>query len=443
MKSTRLYSVIWIAMWLGVLPALADGNWLQWRGPLANGVAPDADPPLEWSETQNVRWKVPIPGDGLSVPLVADRLVFIQTAVPVGEAVAETDAPEPERRGRGGRRRPAPTQVHKFDVLALDRQTGKTVWRTTVREMVPHEGSHRDGSLAPASPVTDGKHLYACFGSRGLYCLDMQGNVRWEKDLGDMSTRNGFGEGSSPVLAGDLLVVNWDHEGDSFIVALDAATGDERWRRPRDDERTSWATPLIVFDEKTQLAIVPGTERIRAYELATGKVRWSCGGLGSNCVPCPVDADGTLILMSGHRQPGLVAIDYRGATGDLTGGPRVRWTLDKGTPYVPSPLLYDDTLYFLQRNKNILSCHEPRTGKPHYDQQRLGAIDGVYASPVGAQDRVYIVGRNGVTCVLRRGPKFEVLATNRLEDTFDTSPALAGGELYLRGRKHLYCVARD
>ncbi len=473
--SVRLHTVLILGCLLSRCAFGAEASsaneWRQWRGPEFNGVARQSKPPIEWSESKNVRWKVAIPGDGLSVPLVWNNLVIVQTAVPSGKpAEDEADKPDdsaneskaqegrPDRadgdgrrgprgdrppgerrggRGRGRGRRPAPTQTHKFNVIALDRQTGSTVWQ---REMVPHEGSHGDGSLAPASPVTDGKHIFAQFGSRGLYCLDMNGNVLWEKDFGDMSTRNGFGEGSSPALAGDTLVVNWDHEGDSFIVALDANTGKERWRKDR-NEATSWSTPLIVKDGDTSLAIVPGSNRIRAYELDSGKVRWECGGLGSNCVPCPVEYEGKLIMMSGHREPALVAVDYVGAKGDLTGTDRVFWTLDGGTPYVPSPLLYDDTIYFLQKNTGILSCYDPATGRPHYEKQRLEKIKGVYASPVGADGRVYIAGRGGITNVLKRSPTFEVLATNELDDQFDTSPAIAGNEIYMRGRKSLYCIA--
>jgi outer membrane protein assembly factor BamB len=481
----RLHTVLILGCWLSRCAFGADASaaneWRQWRGPEFNGVASHSKPPIEWSESKNIRWKVAIPGDGLSVPLVWNNLVIVQTAIPSGkvsddeatkpdESQKETpapevtapevtvdrqdgdgrrsergDAPPGERRGgrnRGPDRRPAPSQSYKFNVIALDRRTGETVWQRTVCELVPHEGSHGDGSLAPASPVTDGKHIFAYFGSRGLYGLDMQGNVVWEKDLGDMKTRNGFGEGSSPALAGDTLVVNWDHEGDSFIVALDAKSGKERWRKDR-DEATSWSTPLMVKDGDTRLAIVSGSNRIRAYELDTGKVRWECGGLGSNCVPCPVERHGKLIVMSGHREPALVAINYLGATGDLTGTERVSWSLDGGTPYVPSPLLYDDTLYFLQKNTGLLSCYDPDTGRPHFEKQRLEKIKGVYASPVGADGRVYIAGRGGITDVLKRGPEFQVLATNELDDQFDTSPAIAGNELYLRGRQHLYCIAED
>ncbi len=338
--------------------------------------------------------------------------------------------------------RSAPTEPYKFTVIALDRRTGKEAWRRSVREDVPHEGSHRDGSLAPASPVTDGEHLFAYFGSRGLYCLTMTGEVVWEKDLGDMKTRNGFGEGSSPALHGDTLVVNWDHEGDSFIVALDKATGKEKWRRDR-DEVTSWSTPLFIEDGGRAQVVVSAAKRVRSYDLATGEVVWECGGLGVNCAPTPVADAGLLFAMSGYRDPALLAIQYTGAKGDLTGSEAVVWTTNKGPSYVPSPLLYGDTLYFLKKSSGILSCFDPKTGKAHYDQQRLEGISGVYASPVGAGDHVYIVGRGGKTVVLKRGSSFEPVAVNQLDDSFSASPAIADNELYLRGMKHLYCIASE
>ncbi len=324
--------------------------------------------------------------------------------------------------------------------MALDRRTGKTVWERVVREQIPHAGNHQDGSLAPASPVTDGEHVFAYFGSRGLYCLDMKGEVVWEKDLGDMQTRNGFGEGSSPVLHGATIVVNWDHEGDSFIVALDKTTGRERWRRAR-DEVTSWSTPLILEDGGRPQVVVSAAGRVRGYDLASGKTVWECGGLGVNCAPTPVADFGLVFAMSGYRDPALLAIRCRGAEGDLTDSASVAWRLDRGTPYVPSPLLYGDALYFTQKNSGILSCYNAKSGSPFYDQQRLDELSGIYASPVGANNRVYIVGRNGATYVLKRGPEFDVLAINNLNDSFTASPAIAGDELYLRGLKHLYCLA--
>ena len=326
--------------------------------------------------------------------------------------------------------------------MAFDRKTGRRVWEHTVREEVPHEGSHRDASLASGSPVTDGEHLVANFGSRGLYCFDAQGKLIWEKNLGDMRTRHGFGEGGSPALHGNTLVVNWDHEGESFIVALDKRTGRELWRKPR-DEVTSWSTPLVVEQQGRPQAVVTATRRVRAYDLANGEVVWECGGLGANCIPSPVAGFGMIYAMSGYRDKALLAIRYADAKGDLTGSEAVVWSRDEGTPYVPSPLLHGDRLYYLDKNSALLSCFDAKTGVAHYTKQRLEKINGVYASPVGVGQRLYVAGRDGTTYVLKNASEFEVLAVNELEDGFDASPAIAGDELYLRGRKYLYCIARD
>ena len=429
-----------ITIFFCLIATLVQGDWPQWRGPEATGVAPNANPPTEWAEDRNIRWKLGMPGKGHATPIVWGDMVFVVTAI-------ETDRPakiEPESRRRGGRRRGnvQPTKIVKFDLLAIDRKRGEILWRQTAREELPHEGTHADGSWASNSPVTDGEHVYVYFGSRGLYCYDMQGNLRWEKDLGDMSTRNGFGEGSSPALHGDQLVLNWDHEGPSFIVALDKYTGEERWRKDR-DEVTSWSTPIIVeYNGKAQV-VASATNLTRGYDLATGKLIWQCGGMTANAIPSPVAANGIIYVTSGFRGNALQAIRLADAKGDITNTEAVAWAYDQDTPYVPSPLLYGDTLYFLKHNKAILTCFNAETGEPHYGPQRLEGLRGVYASPVGAADRVYVVDRNGTTLVIKHGAKFEVLATNSLDDNFDASPAIVDSEIYLRGHRYLYCIASN
>lgn len=437
--------------------APARGNWPQWRGPLATGLAPASDPPVKWSEHENVRWKVELPGKGHAAPIIWNNRVFILTAEKkdqtppaagaAGMPVLQQDGRrEPRRGGRGRRRgfgrREKPTAVHTFNVLALNRKTGETVWTTTVREAVPLEAGHTDASQASASPVTDGRHVYAYFGSQGLYCLDMNGKVVWETDLGDMRTRNEFGEGSSPALYGDTLVVNWDHEGDDFIVALNKKTGKELWRAER-DEPTSWSTPLIVEAGGKAQVIVSATNFIRAYDLKTGDEIWRCKGMTRNTIPTPVAGRGLLYCISGFRGNALLAIRYGSAEGDISDSDRIVWQHHRNTPYVPSPLLYHDRLYFLDNNRPILSCLDAKTGEQLFEKKRLEGIDGVYASLVGAANRVYVAGRNGKTAVIRHGGNFEMLATNTLDDGFDASPALAGNELYLRGRKALYCIAEQ
>jgi outer membrane protein assembly factor BamB len=242
------------------------------------------------------------------------------------------------------------------------------------------------------------------------------------------------------ALAGDALIVNWDHEGDSFIVALDKRTGDELWRRQR-DEITSWATPLIVEHEGRSQVIVNATGRVRGYDLATGDELWAAGGQTVNVIPSPVYGNGMVFVTSGFRGSALKAIRLAGATGDLTDSDAIVWSHDRDTPYVPSPLLYDGQLYFLKVNSGILTSVDAATGSVHYGPERLPGIDGVYASPVAADGRVYLVGRNGETVVLRHGPELEVLAQNRLDDDFSASPALVDGEIFLRGHRHLYSLA--
>jgi len=308
------------------------------------------------------------------------------------------------------------------------------------REETPHEGTHADGSWASASAVTDGEVLVASFGSRGLYAYDLAGDLLWSKDLGDMTTRLGFGEGSSPALAAGTLVVNWDHEGDSFIVALDARDGRELWRRQR-DEATSWATPLVVDHAGRRQVVVNATGRVRGYDLATGELLWQAGGQTVNVIPSPVEGGGVVYATSGFRGSALKAIRLAAASGDVTDGAAVIWSHDRDTPYVPSPLLYDDQLYFLKVNSGILTSLDATTGAVRFGPERLPGIDGIYASPVGAAGRVYLLGRSGTTIVLRHGPEFQVLAENDLDDDFSASPALAGREIFLRGARHLYCIA--
>ena len=410
-----------------------EAHWPQWRGPLANGVAPTATPPLEWSETSHVRWKVEVPGRGSSTPVVWGNRLYLTTAIPVGVPGEAQHEPRGGLRSRG---------VHRFVVMAIDRATGRTVWQRVAREQVPHEGTHNDnGTWASGSPITDGERVYAYFESFGLYAYDMNGSLVWETDLGDKRMRNEFGEGSTPAVHGNTLVVVWDHRGDdSFIVALDTRDGTELWRQPRDEVDT-WATPLILEVNGRPQVIVPAQGRIRSYDLETGDIVWEGDGLTRNPIPSPVHEDGLVILTSGFGGNDLRAVRVAQASGVIDDTPAVAWSLNRDTPYVPSPVLTGGILYFLKSNSGILSAFDAETGTPHYQNQRLRGVPNVFASPVATRDRLYITGREGTTLVLKTGPEYEVLATNTLDDAFDASPALAGGDLYLRGRTFLYAIA--
>ncbi len=423
--------------WLLAVPTLAQAQWPQWRGPLGTGVAPDADPPTTWSETKNIRFKVEVPGHGQGTPIVFQDRIFLTTAIPFGKRV------DPVPDNMPGAHDNAPlTQHQEFAALCYARN-GKLLWKRTLRKMLPHAGAHKTGTLASASPVTDGEHLFAYFGSCGVFCLDVHGKVLWNKDLGDMRVKHGHGEGSSPALHGDTLVINWDHEEQSFLVALDKRTGEERWRVDR-DEVTSWSTPIIVEHAGKQQVIVSGTKRLRGYDLATGKVVWECRGLSHNIVASPVAAGGMVYAGSSYEKRRMLAIRLEGAEGDITHTDNVVWRRQRRTPYVPSPLLYGDWLYFLNHYQGFLCKVKARTGEEPHKPLRLPEMFQIYASPVGAGGRVYITDRDGVTIVLSHGPgKSKVLAMNKLEDSFSASAAVVGRELYLRGDRYLYCIAKE
>jgi outer membrane protein assembly factor BamB len=409
-------------------------NWAAWRGPLGTGVAPRGEPPLEWGEGKNVRWKVEVPGLGHSTPIVWGDHVFLTTAVPSGEPL-----PPIESKAPGAHDGVPVTHRHQFVALAIDRSNGKVLWQRMLKEALPLEGGHYTASLASASPATDGELVIASFGSYGIYALDFNGTEVWKADLGSMQILHGHGEGSSPVLHGDTLILNWDHEGQSFVAALDKRSGKERWKVLR-DEVTSWATPIVIDHEGRPQVIVSGTKRIRGYDLASGKVIWECGGLSTNVVASPVAGGGMVFAGSSYDTRALLAIRLDGASGDITGTDKIVWRKSRGTPYVPSPLLYGEALYFLTHYQGIISRVDARTGAERPGPIRLEEVRNVYASPVGAVGRVYVTDLDGLTLVLEDGERPRVLARNRLDDGFSASAAIAGRELFLRGRRSLYCL---
>ena len=432
-------ALLFLALPAAALPQDRPGNWPQWRGPNGDGVAPNSDPPVEWSETKNVRWKVELPGAGSATPVVWGDKLFVLTAIDTGKkAPGAASVPEPPAQGRG-MTRPSPGTIHKFEVLCFDRLTGKPVWSKTAVEEMPHEGVHSTNGFASGSPATDGKVLIASFGSRGIFCFDLDGNPKWKKDLGDMKIKIGFGEGISPVLHGDSVVVNWDHEAGSFIVCLDAATGAEKWRQAR-DETTTWTTPLVVAHGGATQVVVNGTKRVRSYDLATGKLIWECGGQTMNAIPMPLVLDGVVYVMTGFRGNAVYAIKLD-SKGDVTdNAQQVVWKRTDAGPYIASPVLVDGLLYFTKERNGILMCVDAKTGETRFGPERLPGMDVIYASLMGAAGKIYISSREGTTLVLKAGPKYEVLATNKLPEAIDASPVAVGKQLYLRGAKNLYCI---
>ena len=424
------------AVAVGALGQALDplAQWGQWRGPLGTGVAPKADPPVEWSETKNIRWKTKLPGLGHSSPVVWGGLVFVTTAEMTGGNKLFTGV-TPD----GAHNNMNPLSDLRYAVLAIDRKSGALAWRQTVATRQPHESTHESATWASNSPVTDGEHVIAFFGSNGLYCLDTGGRLVWKKDFGDMRVKHGHGEGASPVLHGETVVVNWDHEGTSFIVALAKRTGEELWRRSR-DEITSWATPIVVTHTGQAQVVVSGTKRVRGYDIKTGAVIWEAGGLPGNIVASPVGADGMVFAAGSYEKQTLLAIRLAGAKGELTGTEQIVWRKNRRTPYVPSPLLYGGWLYYLRHYQGVLSRVNAKTGDEPSGPFRLGAVFNIYSSPVAATGRIYVTDRNGKTLVISNDAEPRALALNELEDRFSASAALVGDAIFLRGEKFLYCI---
>jgi outer membrane protein assembly factor BamB len=412
-------------------------NWPHWRGPNADGVAPKADPPIHWDETTHVKWKAPLAGRGSSSPIVWEDQVFVATAVETDRVA--TAAELPKAPAGFEKKTTAPTNFYRFEITSFDRASGKIRWKKTATEAVPHEGHHPTHSYAGGSPTTDGRRVYVSFASYGTYCYDLTGKLLWSRDFGRMNSRLGWGEAVTPVVHGDVVLLNHDQEADSALYCLDAATGQTRWKTPR-DEKTSWNTPLVVQHAGRTQVILNATQRIRSYDLATGKEIWSCGGMTINAIPSAVAADGVVYVMSGYKGSLAVAVSLD-AVGDVTDSDKVLWRHTKGTPYVPSPLLADGRLWFTQENGNLLTTLDVKTGKPVLDRVRLPGLTTFFASPTAAAGRVYFVDQKGTTLVLKQGDKLEVLATNRLNDTIDATPAVAGKDLFLRGEHFLYCIA--
>lgn len=420
-----------------ILPlALEAEHWPRWRGPENDGMAL-SDAPVKFSGKENVKWKLDIPGRGFSSPVIWENKLFVTTAVQVGEAPREAPAEEGVRRAGGS------LVEHNFDLICIDKNTGKVLWKKTAITATPHEGYHRRyGSFASNSPVTDGAHVFAFFGSRGLYAYDLDGNLAWKKDFDvEMRMRNAFGEGTAVVLEDDTLVLNFDQEGDSFIVALDKTTGKERWRKTR-DEVSSWAAPYVTEFEGKKQVIVTATEKVRSYDLETGETIWECAGLGTNTIPAPVRHENLVYVMSGHRDPNLMAIRL-GGKGDLTGSDAVVWSETRGTAYTASPVLEDGILYVLT-DRGMISAFDAETGEPFYHQQRLPNPYSFKASPVGAAGKLYLSSEEGDVIVLKMGKEYEPLAVNTFEGhSFISSPAIVDGDIFLRSETTLFCISND
>jgi outer membrane protein assembly factor BamB len=434
------------ALIIGIAGLMSPGqifaqNWPGWRGD-GLGISTEKNLPLKWSENEGVKWKTPIPGAGHSSPIVWGNRVFVTTGLPEDPNV------ETFRGGvfMGGDRRKPDASEYAYRVICLDADEGDILWSKAVVRQTPKTRRHTKNTYASETPVTDGKLVFASFGSAGLYALDFEGTVVWQCDLGLMRGRSGWGTSASPILFRNTVIVNCDSDDDSYIAAFDKATGDPVWRTER-NEGASWGTPFLFKANGHATVVTNATRRMRGYDAVTGKLLWECGGGSRINVPSPVSTQGLVFLSSGHnmmRQCPIVAVKAE-ALGDIT-PPRgqsasegIAWLHGSGGAYVTSPIAIGEYLY-VPLDKGVLTCYEARTGKTVYENQKLGSRNTVTASPIAADERIYMQTEDGECYVIKQGPDFEILGVNKLDEVFCASPAVSKGRIFLRGRKHLYCI---
>lgn len=439
-RAKFLITLIAPILFSAIATAKTPGNWPQWRGPDSQGVSDETSLPSEWTTTKNVKWKTPIAGRGHSSPIVWGKKIFLTTALD-GEAVPGRK-PGVTHKLSDGSDFVHPDAVgadlkHTFKVICLDRDSGKILWERVAYEGPVHDSRHKKASFASSTPATDGKYVFAFFGSEGLYAFDYNGKQIWKQDLGKLGTAS-VGYGVSPILFGDLVIMQCDESGmNSFIVAFDKKTGKEVWRVARKVDVT-WTSPVLVKTAKRTELVTAAAEAIIAYDPATGKELWRHKGLQSNAVPTPVVSKDLVIVTSGYPTKIALAIKA-GGDGDITGSPNLVWSYNKGTAYVPSPILYGEYVYLMTGNGSI-SCLDVKTGKVAYEGARVPKPTTFMASPVAYEGKIFLTSEEGDTFVLKAGPKHEVIQTNSLGEPVYASPAIAGGRVFIRGEKNLYAI---
>jgi outer membrane protein assembly factor BamB len=430
-----------LAALLPVRSLLAD-TWPQFRGPDARGLGPD-DPRLPeiWSNRENVLWCVDVPGTGWASPVVWNRTIFIHSNLKAGgEVGAHTGM-------SGGRiQYYPPTEEHRSIALAIDFETGKTRWETELHRGVPKPSRHPKNSYASETPVTDGRRVYFHIGDLATYCLDMNGKILWTKEWPLRPTRYGYGTASSPVLHGDRLYLLKDNEEESYLFALDKATGREIWKVRR-EEPSTWSTPYVWENVLRTEIVTSGSKKIRSYDLG-GTLLWEITRQATLAVPTPFSDDGLLYVTTGYpTDPTSPVYAIRpGASGDITlkngetNNDYIVWSLAQGGPIDPSSIVYKGKYYGLS-DAGFLTCHDAKTGKEFYGKQRVAPASGNFtSSPWAYNDRIFCLSEDGDTYVVQAGPEFKVLRKNSIDDACMASPAIAGGSLILRTYTKLYRI---
>jgi outer membrane protein assembly factor BamB len=429
----------------------ADANWPQFRGSLAGVAADDPALPERWSETENVLWRVDVPGRAWSSPVVWGDHIFVTTAINANDpAQPLKPVPSYTARSLGGPMTGADiartTDQFKWMVYDFDLKTGKVRWQRTVHAVVPDQPVHQKNTYASETPVTDGERVYAYFANVGLFAFDMNGKPVWSRAMDALETRMGWGSAASPVVdRGRVYIVN-DNDEQSFMAAFDARTGDQIWRVPR-DEGTNWTTPYVwVNDLRTEI-VTTGTRKARSYDV-NGKLLWELAGLTSIHVPTPFARDGLLYVSSGYvTDPKKPVYAIRpGASGDITpkeGAPRdphIVWSSETLGSFHPSALVVGDYYYTLL-DRGFLTANDAKTGREVYGRQRVSAESSAFtASPWSYNGRIFALSEDGDTFVIQAGPEFKVLGKNPLNEMTLATPAVAGGSLIVRTASKLYRI---
>lgn len=421
--------------------ASAESDWPQWRGPDGSGISDEKGLPEVWSAGQNVEWKTALPGRGHSSPVVWGNRVFLTTSI---EGPVVPGAAAVQHIGWKGE----PNYVHPdsvgadrewtLKVLCIEASTGKLLWERTAYQGRVHDARHRKNSYASGTPATDGKQVYALFDAEGLYCYDFSGKLVWQASLGKIA-KGGMGYGMSPVLFDQLVILQCDQElGEgSFIAALDKRTGKEVWRTSRSNRRT-WATPLLVREGSRWEIVTSGAELVIAYDPLSGQELWRCKGVVSHAIPSAVAGHGMAFFSAGSQAKRAFAVRL-GGSGDLTDSASIVWKYDKGTAYVPSPILYGDYLY-LMTDKGLVTCLDARTGQLQYEGGRVPIPANFTASPVAYEGKILLLSEDGDAFVLKAGPKHEILSTHSMGEPIYASPAISRGRIFIRSEKSLFCI---
>ena len=432
---------------VAVIAATASAqNWPQFRGPGATGVVESTGQPVKWDApaSQGVRWKLEIPGLSHSSPVIWGNKIFVTTAV--------NSVKDETRYGLYGDVAPVKDDPkHTWKVYAIDKNTGKILWERIAYEGIPKVKRHPKSSHAASTPVTDGKYLIAMFGSEGLYAYDLEGKLLWKQDLGVLDagwfydTDYQWEYGSSPIIYKDLVIVQADIQKNSFIAAYDLKTGKLVWKTNR-EELSSWGTPTVYEGKQRAELITNGTKAIRGYDPATGKELWRLGPMSEITTPTPFVAHDLIFVTSGYPPVTPIYAIRPGGNGDLSlkdgkeSSDFVAWSKQRGGPYMPTPLVYEDLLYTCS-NQGVLTAYNAKTGERVY-QERLGGTGAAFtASPVASEGKIYLASEDGDVFVVKAGPKYELLSKNPVGEVMMATPAISDGVVVVRTISHLYAFA--